>query len=147
MPASLYQNKKGLWPLFPLITPVFKIESFKQDKEEVSVLASYKYKEVTFRRNDPQWKLKEHLQQVGFIWSYSLEDLLPRELSQQQVLVKSQIPTPDQISKIDKEAEIKRAIEEKNIAASERKNLIRIEEVEESSSLSSMSMYSIGYDR
>ena len=84
---------------------------------------------------------------MGFIWSYSHEDLLPRELSQHQVLVKSQIPTPDQMSKIDKEAEIKRAIEEKNRATSEQKNLIRIEDVEESSSSSSISMYSIDYDR
>ena len=81
-----------------------KIENFKQDKEEVGMLTSYKFREVTFRRHDPQGKLKEHLQQVGFIWIYSLVDLLPRELSQQQVLVKSKIPTLDQIPQIDKEA-------------------------------------------
>jgi hypothetical protein len=56
---------------------------------------------------------------VGFLWSYSNEDLLLGELSQQQVLVKSQIPTPDQMSKVDKEAETKKAIEEKNKVASE----------------------------
>ena len=27
--ASLHQNKKGLWPLFPLITQVCKIKNFK----------------------------------------------------------------------------------------------------------------------
>ena len=80
---------------------------------------------------------------MGFLWSYSHEYLLPRELSQQQVLVKSQIPTLDQMSKIDKEAEIKRSIEEKNRAGSEWKNIIKIEDAEESSSSSSMSMYSI----
>ena len=68
------------------------------------MLASYKFKEVTFRRHDTQGKLKEHLQQVGFIWSYSHENLLPGELGQQQVLVKSQIPTLHQMIKIDKEA-------------------------------------------
>ena len=120
-----------------------KIDNFKQAKEEVSVLASYKFKEVTFRRHDPQGKLKEHLQQVGFIWSYSHEDLLPGELSQQQVLVKSQIPTLDQMIKIDKEEEIKKSIVEKNKDASEWKNIIRIEDVEESSSSSSMSIYGI----
>ena len=88
--ASLHQNKKGIWPLFQFITPVCKIKNFKQAKEEVSVLASYKFKEVTFGRHDPQGKLKEHLEQVVFLWSYSHEDLLPRELSKQQVLVKSQ---------------------------------------------------------
>ena len=51
------------------------------------------------------------------------------------------------MSKIDKEAEIKRVIDENNKAASEQKSLIRIEDVEESSSSSSMSMYSIDYDR
>jgi len=47
------------------------------------------------------------------------------------------------MSKINKEAEIEKAIEEKHRATSERKNLIRIEDVEESSSSSSMSIYSI----
>ena len=51
------------------------------------------------------------------------------------------------MSKIDKEAEIKKAIDEKNKVASEWENLIRIEDVEESSSSSSMSMYSIDSDR
>ena len=63
------------------------------------------------------------------------------------MLVKSQKPTLDQMSKVDKEAETKRAIEEKNKVASERKNLVKIEDVEESSSSSSMSMYSTDYDR
>ena len=49
--------------------------------------------------------------------------------------------------KIDKEAEIKRAIGENNRAATEKKNLIRIEDVEESSSSSSMSMYNIDSDQ
>ena len=49
--------------------------------------------------------------------------------------------------KVDKEAETKRAIEEKNKVASEQKNLIIIEDVEESSSSSSLSMYSIDFDR
>lgn len=51
--TSLHRNKKGLWPLFPLITQVCKIHNFKQDKDEVGVLTSYKFKEVTFRRHDP----------------------------------------------------------------------------------------------
>ena len=27
--TSLHRNKKGLWPQFPLMTPVYKIENFK----------------------------------------------------------------------------------------------------------------------
>ena len=84
---------------------------------------------------------------MGFQWSYSHEDLLPMELSQQQVLLMSQIPTRDQMSKVDKEANLKRSIEERNKVASERINIIRIEDEEESSSSSSMSMYSIDSDR
>ena len=103
---SLHRKKKGLWPSFPLKTKVCKIEIFKQDKDEVGVLTSYKFKEATLRRHDPQGKLKEHLQQVGFVWSYSHEDLLSRKLSQQQVLVKSQIPTLDQMTRVDKEVDI-----------------------------------------
>ena len=91
--------------------------------------------------------LKEYLKKVGFIWSYSHEDPFPRELGQQHVLVKSWIPTPNQMSKVDKEAKIKRDIVEKNRATSERKNLIRIEDVEESSSSSSMSIYSLDSDK
>ena len=70
-----------------------------------------------------------------------------RELSQQQVLVKSRIPTMDQMSKIDKEAKTKKSIEERNRVASEKNNLMKIEDVEESSSSSLMSMYSIDYNR
>ena len=73
----------------------------------MNLLSSYKFQEVSFRRHDPQGKLKGHLQQVGFQWSYSHEDLLPGELSQLKVLVKSKIPTPDQMSQIDKEGELK----------------------------------------
>ena len=62
--------------------------------------------------------MKERLRQVGFQWSYSHEDLLPGELSQQQVLFKSMIPTPDQMSQTDKEAEQKKAIEVESKASS-----------------------------
>ena len=51
------------------------------------------------------------------------------------------------MSKVDKEVETKKAIEEKNKVASGWKNLIRIEDEEESFSTSSMSMYSIDSDR
>ena len=70
------------------MTPVCKTKNFKRDKDEVNLLSSYKFQEVSFRRHDPQGKLKEHLQQVGFHWSYSHEDLLPGELSQQHILIK-----------------------------------------------------------
>ena len=53
------------------------------------------------------------------------------------------IPTPDQMSKVDKEVELKRAIEERNKVSSEQDNIVRIEVQEESSSSSSMSMYNI----
>jgi len=132
--ASLHKHEKGLWPQFLLITPMCRIENFKQTRDEVNWLSSYKFQEVSFRRNDPQGKLKEHLQHVGFQWIYSHEDFLPRELCQQRVLVKSQMPTPDQMSQIDKEAELKRAIEVKHKVTSERVNIVRIEDEESSSS-------------
>ena len=112
----------------------------------MNLLPSYKFQDVSFRRHDPQGKLKEHLQQVGFQWSYSNENLLPRELSQQQILIKSKIPTPDQMSQIDKEAKQERSIEEKSKVSSERLNIVRIND-EESSSSSSMSLYSIESNR
>ena len=129
------------------MTLVCKIENFKQAREEVNVLSPYKLRDVSFRRHDPHGKLKEHLQQVRFQWIYPHEDLLPGELSQQQMVVMSMIPTLDQMSKIDKEAELKTTIEERNKVSSERDNNVRIEVEEESSSSSSMSMYSIESDR
>ena len=81
--ASLQRNKKGLWPQFPLIKPICKIKNSKWAKEEFSLLAFYQFKEVTLEDMILKGKLKEHLQQVGFIWSYSHEYLLPRELNQQ----------------------------------------------------------------
>jgi hypothetical protein len=125
-----------------LTTQVGKIENFKQSKEEVNILSSYKFQDVSFRRHDPQEKLKEHLQQVRFQWSYSHENLFPRELSQQQVLLKSRIPTPDQMSQIGKEAEQKKAIEVKCKTSGGKLSIVRIDD-EESSSSSSMSLYSI----
>ena len=47
------------------------------------------------------------------------------------------------MTKIDKEVEIKKSIVEKCIASIEKKNIIRIEDVEESSSSSSISMYNL----
>lgn len=79
--ASLHKHKKGIWPQFSLIKLVGKIENFKQAREEVNILSYYKFQQVSFRRHDPQEKLKEHLQQVGFQWSYSHENLLRGELS------------------------------------------------------------------
>ena len=84
------------------MTPVCKIENFKHAGEEVNILSCYKFREVSFPKHDPQGKIKEHLKQVGFQWSYSHEDLLPGELIQQQVVVMSMIPTQEQMSKIDK---------------------------------------------
>ena len=64
--ASLHKHKKGIWPQFPLITPVGKIENFKQAKEKVSILSSYKFQEVSFRRHDPQEKLKNISNKLDF---------------------------------------------------------------------------------
>ena len=52
------------------------------------------------------------------------------------------IPTPDQMSQIDKEAEQKKAIEVKSKASGGKLNIVRIDD-EESSSSSSMSLYNI----
>ena len=73
------------------------------------------------------------MQQVGFIWSYVHEDIIPRELSQQQVLVKSKIPTLNQMIQIDKEAEIQNTKVEKMKVSTERRKIIRIEDEEEES--------------
>ena len=50
------------------------------------------------------------------------------------------------MSKVHKEVELKRTIEERNKVSSEQDNIVRIEVKEESSSSSLMSMYSTEYD-
>ena len=69
--------------------------------------------------------------------------MFPGELSQQQVMVKSQILIADKMTNVDKEAEIQKAIAKKSKDAIEGKNIIRIEDEEESSSSSSMPMYNL----
>ena len=59
----------------------------------------------------------------------------------------SMIPTPYQMSKVDKEEELKISIKEKHKVSSEWDNIVRIEVEEESSSSSLMSMYCIKFDR
>ena len=46
--SSLHIKQKGLWPRFPLSTKVCKIENFKQAKDEVGILTSFKFREVSF---------------------------------------------------------------------------------------------------
>ena len=62
------------------------------------------------------------------------------------MLVKSNIPTLDQMVQIDKEAEIQKSKVDKSKASIEQRNLIRIEDEEEESSSSSMSMYKLYSD-
>ena len=45
--TSLYRNNKGLWPLFHLLKKVSKIENFKQAKDEVGILTSFKLIDVS----------------------------------------------------------------------------------------------------
>ena len=56
------------------------------------------------------------------------------------------IPTPEKMSRMDKEAKLKKVIEVKNKGSSEQVNIIRIED-EESSSSSSMYLYIIESDK
>ena len=60
--TSLHRKNKGIWPMFPLSTKVCKIDNFRQAKDEVGILTSFKFREVYFRRHDPQQKIKEHLE-------------------------------------------------------------------------------------
>ena len=43
----LFIDKRGLWPLFPLLTKVCKIKNFKQATDEVGILTSFKFREVS----------------------------------------------------------------------------------------------------
>ena len=46
--TSLLKEKKGPWPPFPFSTRMCKIENVKQEKDEVNVLSSSKFREVNF---------------------------------------------------------------------------------------------------
>ena len=69
--ASLIKAIKGVWPRFTLSTKVCRMKNIKQVKEEVSILSSFKFKETSFRRHDPEGLLKRHLKQINFIWPYA----------------------------------------------------------------------------
>ena len=45
---SLHLNKKGLFPSFPLSIKVCNIEIFKHSKDQVGMLTSFKFREITF---------------------------------------------------------------------------------------------------
>ena len=75
------------------------------------------------------------------MWIYDHEDLLPRELSQQEVLLISKILTLDQMIQIDKESDRQKSNMDKNKASMEWNIPPRAEDCEEGSSSSSMSMY------
>lgn len=54
------------------------MENIKQAKEEVTVLYSFKFRETSFRRHDPEDLLKRHVKQINFIWPYAHEDFLSK---------------------------------------------------------------------
>ena len=90
--------------------------------------------------------MKESLKQIGFTWRYSHEDLLPGELIQQRVLVKSKIPTPEQMIQIDKEVERQKVGIERCKSIIERKMLPRIDDHDQATSSSSISLYNLDSD-
>jgi hypothetical protein len=40
------------------------MENIKKSKEEVSILSSFKFRETSFRRHDPEGLLKRHLRKL-----------------------------------------------------------------------------------
>ena len=135
--TSFMKEKKVPCPPFPFSTKMCKIENAKKEKYEVNVLYSFNFSEVNFWRHDPKGFLKEYLKQLNITWLYSHEYFVLRELSQQGVLIKSKIPTPQQIDKIDKEVERKKDESEKNKA---------INEWHTNASSSSISLYYIDFE-
>ena len=113
---------------------IWSMENIKQAKEEVSVLSSFKFREASFRRHDPEGLLKRHLKQINFIWPYAQDFFLSGELSQQGILVKSKIPTPEEMIQIYKRDEKKKVAIENKIA---------ITEQDSSPSTSLVSLYNI----
>lgn len=111
-----------------------KIENVKQEKDEVNVFCSFKFREVNFRRHDPEGFLKEYLKQLYITWPYSHEYFLLGDLSQQGLLIKSKIQTPKKMVRTDKEVEMKKVETEK------KKDII---EWHSDASSSSISLYNI----
>ena len=114
-----------------------KTENAKEVKDEVNVLSSFKFRELNFRRHDPKGYLKEYLKQLNMTWPYSHEDLLLGELSQQGLLIKSGIPTSEQMVQTDRDVEGKWDEIEKNKAIIKRNTC---------ASSSSISLYNIDSD-
>ena len=49
--ASLIKEKNIAWPPFPLSTKMCKIETIKQPKDEVNMLSSFRFREMSFHRH------------------------------------------------------------------------------------------------
>ena len=45
---ALLKENKGAWPPLPLSTKMWKIETIKQAKDELNMLYSFRFKEVSF---------------------------------------------------------------------------------------------------
>jgi hypothetical protein len=110
------------------------MDNIKQDKEEFSILSSFKFREASFRRHDTEGLLNRNLKKINFIWPYAHEKLLPGKIIQQGILVRSKIPTLEEIMQINKRDEKKKVSIEKKIA---------ITEQDSSPSISYVSLYNI----
>ena len=135
--TSLLKEKKDPWPHFSFSTRMCNIENSIQAKHEVNVSSSFNFREVSFQRHYSEGFLKEYLNQINITWSYSHEYLFLGVLSQQGMLIKSKIPTPEKMVQIDREDERKKGEIKK------KKSII---DWNTDASSSSISMYNIDFE-
>jgi hypothetical protein len=58
--ASLYRDKKSIWPPLPFWVESYSFEGIKQAQVEVDTLLSFFFREERLRRNDPKQVVKEY---------------------------------------------------------------------------------------
>jgi hypothetical protein len=131
--------------LFPYQRQFIKLKILARPKRKLVFCPPSYSKRSLFEGMIPR-KLKEHLKWVGFVWSYAHEYLFLGELSQEQVLLMSKIPTPDQMIQIDKKVKIQNSKMEKNKDTMEWNIPSTVEDCEEGSSSLYMSIYNLDCD-
>jgi len=69
--ASLYRDKKSIWPPFPLWFRLYSFEYVKHVQDKVDTLISFHFVEEIFQSNNPQDMAKKHFLRYMHRWEYT----------------------------------------------------------------------------
>jgi hypothetical protein len=71
--ATLYRDKKAIWPPLPLWVGSYSFKDVKEAQDEVDILTSFHFREEIFWRHDPLNIVKEHCISHRYRWEYKTD--------------------------------------------------------------------------